>query len=135
MFTAPEAKVLIVDDIKTNLKVVSNFLEPYNMIVDMCLNGNDAIEMTKVERYDLIFMDYRMPGMDGVETTKRIREIADDDTFYTNLPIIAITADVIEGRREMLIENGFNDFMTKPIDIDKLNNILEKWIPKHKQEK
>jgi len=135
MFTATEAKVLVVDDIKTNLKVVNNFLDPYEMTVDMCLCGSDAIEMVKVEQYDLIFMDYRMPDMDGVEATKRIRAITDEGMNFTDLPIIALTADVVEGRKEMLIGNGFSDFMTKPIDADNLNNILEKWIPEHKKER
>ncbi|MCL2819749.1 MAG: response regulator [Oscillospiraceae bacterium] len=133
MFTAPDANVLIVDDIKTNLKVVYGFLESYEMNVDMCLSGADAIEMVKSEQYDIVFMDYRMPDMDGIEATKKIREIEDDSQIYKNLPIIALTADAVESKRDMFIENGLDDFISKPIDADKLNVILEKWIPKHKQ--
>jgi len=133
MFTAPEAKVLVVDDIKTNLKVVSGFLDPYKMTVDLCLSGKDAIEMVKTEHYDLIFMDYRMPEMDGIEATRQIRELDDDNEYYKNLPIIALTADAVAGRKEMFIENKFNDFMSKPIDGDKLFSILEEWLPKQMQ--
>ena len=133
MFIAPEAKVLVVDDIKTNLKVVNGFLEPYKMAVDLCLSGADAIEMVKTGHYDLIFMDYRMPEMDGIEATRQIRELDDNNDYYKNLPIIALTADAVAGRKEMFIENKFNDFMSKPIDDEKLFSILEEWLPKQMQ--
>jgi len=133
MFTAPDANILVVDDIKTNLKVVYGFLEPYKMNVDLCLSGKEAIKTVKSEQYDLVFMDYRMPDMDGIETTQHIRALDPDDSYYKDLPIIALTADAVAGRKEMFIQNGFNDFMSKPIDADKLNEVLEKWVPKQKQ--
>jgi len=128
-FNAPNAKVLVVDDIDANLKVVKGLMQPYKMQVDLCTSGAEAIEMIKANSYDIVFMDHMMPEMDGVEATKLIRET------HTNLPIIALTANAVSGVREMFLANGFNDFLSKPIDIIKLNSILEKWLPKEKQEK
>jgi len=128
-FIAPSAKILIVDDIGTNLKVAEGLMLPYNMEVDLCSSGAEAIEAVSKNRYDLVFMDHMMPEMDGIETTRHIRE------NYPELPIIALTANAVSGTKEMFLSNGFNDFLSKPIDIIKLNAILGKWIPKEKQEK
>jgi len=129
-FNAPKAKILIVDDIDTNLKVANGLMLPYKMQVDLRLSGFEAIEAIKANDYDLVFMDHMMPEMDGVETTKRIREMG-----KTELPIIALTANAVSGTKEMFLSNGFNDFLSKPIDTIKMNAILAKWLPKEKQEK
>ncbi|MDR1812144.1 MAG: response regulator [Candidatus Fibromonas sp.] len=128
-FTAPKARVLVVDDINTNLKVAEGLLLPYKMQVDLCLSGAESIEMIKANSYDLVFMDHMMPEMDGVEATRQIRKLGKD------LPIIALTANAISGVREMFLENGLNDFLSKPIDTVKLDSILGKWLPKEKHEK
>jgi len=128
-FNAPRARILIVDDIDTNLKVASGLMLPYKMQVDLRLSGAEAIEAVKANNYDLVFMDHMMPEMDGIEATKRIREI------YPELPIIALTANAVSGVKEMFLSNGFSDFLSKPIDIVKMNAILTNWIPKEKQEK
>ena len=133
MFSAPEANVLVVDDISTNLRVVNGLLMPYKMTVDLRLSGKEAIEAVKAKHYDLVFMDHRMPDMDGVETTERIRALGDEDSYYKNLPIIALTANAVSGMREMFLQNGFNEFMSKPIDTVLLNSVLETWIPQEKQ--
>jgi len=79
-------------------------------------------------------MDHMMPVMDGIETTARIRAFSEkNDPYYKNLPIIALTANAVSGMKEMFLNNGFNDFISKPIDTGKLNSALEKWIPKEKQ--
>ena len=127
-FNAPNAKVLVVDDTDANLKVVKGLMQPYKMQVDLCTSGAEAIEMVKANSYDILFMDHMMPEMDGVEATKLIRET------HTNLPIIALTANAVSGVREMFLANGFNDFLSKPIDTVELNVILEKWLPREKQE-
>ena len=132
-FTAPDAKVLVVDDINTNLKVVEGLLLPYKMKVVLCKNGLEAIRALNFSQYDLVFMDHKMPELDGIETTKRIREQGKDDPYYLNVPIIALTANAVSGIKEMFIGNGFNDFLTKPIDTIMLNAVLEKWIPKAKK--
>ena len=138
MFRAPEAKILVVDDVPTNLKVVKGLLAPYMMRLDLCENGPDAIEAVKINRYDLVLMDHKMPGMDGVAATGHIRDLAagadsDGAKYYHNLPVIALTANAISGVREMFLSNGFNDFISKPIDTVMLNSVLRKWIPKEKQ--
>jgi len=134
-FIAPKARILIVDDINTNLKVAEGLMLPYKMHIDLRLSGAEAIEALKANRYDLVFMDHMMPEMDGIEATKLIREMGKEDPHYTELPIIALTANAISGTREMFLSNGFNDFLSKPIDMVKLNGILAKWLPKEKQEK
>ncbi|MDR2477232.1 MAG: response regulator [Treponema sp.] len=130
-FTAPEAKLLIVDDIGTNLTVARGLLAPYRMHIATALSGAEAIEMVKQNRYDFIFMDHMMPEMDGIETAAAIRAL--DGEYFTTVPIVALTANAITGMREMFIAKGFNDYLSKPIDIARLNEILAKWIPKEKR--
>jgi CheY-like chemotaxis protein len=132
-FTAPDAKVLVVDDINMNLVVARGLMQPYNMQIDLCSSGADAIEAMLTKHYDLVFMDHMMPGMDGLEAVQRIRAMALRDSHYADIPIIALTANAVTGTKEMFMENGFNDFLSKPIDTATLNSILEKWIPKDKQ--
>ncbi|MCL1992289.1 MAG: ATP-binding protein [Spirochaetes bacterium] len=133
-FTAPDANILVVDDIVTNLKVAKGLLLPYKANVDICKNGATAVEAVKANSYDLIFMDHKMPGIDGIEATHRIRELADaSDSYFKTVPIIALTANVISGSKEMFLDNGLNDFLSKPIDTVKLEQILELWLPKEKR--
>jgi PAS domain S-box-containing protein len=132
-FTAPQANILVVDDIITNLNVAKGLLSPYEAQITLCKSGMMALNAIKSNRYDLIFMDHRMPEMDGIETTRRIRAMGDQDPYYTNVPIIALTADAVSGVKEMFLENGLNDFLSKPIDTIKLNSVLERWIPREKQ--
>jgi PAS domain S-box-containing protein len=132
-FTAPQANILVVDDIITNLNVAKGLLSPYETQITLCKSGMMALNAIKSNRFDVIFMDHRMPEMDGMETTQRIRAMGDEDPYYKNVPIIALTADAVSGIKEMFLENGFNDFLSKPIDTIKLNSVLEKWIPKEKQ--
>jgi len=150
--TFPGAKLLIVDDIAANLKVAEGLLSPYKAKIDTCLSGAEAIELVKQNKYDLIFMDHMMPEMDGIETTAAIRaweketvQKNDSPSFTagetrsynrnlrTQIPIVALTANAVVGMKEMFMENGFNDFLSKPIDVSKLDEILERWIPKDKK--
>jgi len=133
-FTAPQARILIVDDIKTNLTVAKGLLLPYEMQIDTCLNGSDAVEAVKAKKYDLVLMDHMMPGMDGIEATQRIRKLdATGEHYFKNLPIVALTANAVSGMKELFLSNGFDDFVSKPIDMLKLNSVLESRIPKEKQ--
>ncbi|MCL2702126.1 MAG: ATP-binding protein [Defluviitaleaceae bacterium] len=132
-FLSPDTKVLIVDDISMNLVVARGLMQPYDMQVDLCSGGAEAIEAMMTGRYDLVFMDHMMPEMDGIETVARIRGMAADDPYYAEVPIIALTANAVTGTREMFLENGFNDFLSKPIDTVKLNAVLEKWISGEKK--
>ena len=131
-FVAPDIKVLLVDDIETNLKVGEGLLKPYGMSVSTCLSARKAIEAITTNDYDMVLMDHMMPEMDGVEAVKHIRSLAAGK--YAGLPIIAMTANAIVGAREMFLQNGFSDFLSKPIETNNLNNILSRWIPKEKQQ-
>jgi len=137
-FVAPDARVLVVDDIRTNLTVAKGLLLPYDMQIDTRKNGVEAVEAVKTSRYDLVLMDHMMPVMDGVEATARIRALGREkgaDPYFTELPIVALTANAVVGMKEMFVRNGFSDFISKPIDTVRLNAILEKWIPVEKQKK
>jgi len=106
---------------------------PYKMQIDLCQSGREAIEAVKINRYDLIFMDHKMPDMDGIAATLLIRDLDDKDPYYKNVPIIVLTANAVAGTKEMFLHTGFNDYLSKPIDTVKLNIILEKWLPREKQ--
>jgi signal transduction histidine kinase/CheY-like chemotaxis protein len=130
-FTAPDIRVLIVDDIMTNLKVTQGLLAAYKMQVDICDNGKNAIFKVKANRYDMVFMDHMMPGMDGIEAMTRIRAL--EGEYFKQLPVIALTANALSGMQEMFLSKGFNDYLSKPIEISKLNALIEKWVPKEKR--
>ena len=132
-FTAPTVNILIVDDVLTNLKVVKGLLSPYEMQVSLCKSGEMALEAVRASRFDMVFMDHLMPGMDGVETTAKIRKFGEENEYFLHMPIVALTANAVSGMREFFLENGFSDFMSKPVDVVKLNSVLEKWIPKEKR--
>ncbi|MDR1030996.1 MAG: response regulator [Treponema sp.] len=134
-FIAPTARILVVDDIITNLKVAEGLMAPYKMQIDSCTSGAQAIELVKTNTYDIIFMDHMMPEMDGIEATDIIRNLEGNRSYYKNIPIIALTANAVSGVQEMFLQNGMDDFLSKPIEISRLNGILQKWIPETKQEK
>ena len=121
-FIIPKARLLLVDDISVNLRVAEGLLAPYQPIVDTCLSGKEAIENVKRNKYDIIFMDHMMPDMDGIEAASLIRELD------KNVPIIALTANAVTGMKEMFLDEGFNDFLPKPIVISRMDEILNKWI-------
>lgn len=132
-FTASEARVLIVDDISSNLMVAKGLLSPYQMHLDFCESGAEAINAVKLKHYDLIFMDYMMPVLDGAETVACIRMLEDCGTDCKNVPIVVLTANIANITRETFRDSGFDDFLSKPIDVNELNAIIKKWIPKEKQ--
>ena len=131
-FSAPRARILIVDDTEINLKVAAGLMQPYHMQIITADSGKAAISMLSSKDIDLVFMDHMMPEMDGVEATKLIREMGGE--YYEKLPIIALTANAVSGVREMFIESGFNDFIAKPIELSALDRVLKKWLPADKQE-
>jgi signal transduction histidine kinase/DNA-binding NarL/FixJ family response regulator/HPt (histidine-containing phosphotransfer) domain-containing protein len=133
-FIIPEERLLIVDDIATNLKVAEGLLTPYQAVVDTCLSGPEAIELVKRYHYDIVFMDHMMPGMDGVEATELIRKWESSQGLQ-QVPIIALTANAVSGMKEMFLSKGFNDFLAKPIDVSKLDEALTRWIPRAMQKK
>ena len=119
----PYGSVLIVDDVETNIFVSKGLLKPYKLKIDSVNSGFDAIK--KIENgnvYDIIFMDHMMPGMDGMEATRKIREMGYDHA------VVALTANAVKGQENLFLENGFNDFISKPIDIRLLNSVLNIFI-------
>jgi signal transduction histidine kinase/DNA-binding response OmpR family regulator/SepF-like predicted cell division protein (DUF552 family) len=119
----PYGRVLIVDDVETNLYVARGLMAPYGLSIDTVDSGFEAVDKIKGGFvYDVIFMDHFMPKMDGIEAVKIIRDFG-----YTN-PIVALTANALAGQAEVFIANGFDDFLSKPIDIRQLNTILNKLV-------
>lgn len=127
-FYAPKAKVLIVDDNAVNLKVAEGLLEPYGVQITKALSGRECLSLLKENKYHLIYLDHMMPELDGVETLKRIRKM--DGEYYKNVPVVALTANAIRGVREMFYENGFQGYISKPIDILCLEDSLKELLPK-----
>jgi signal transduction histidine kinase/CheY-like chemotaxis protein/HPt (histidine-containing phosphotransfer) domain-containing protein len=131
----PYGKVLVVDDVATNLDVAKGMMLPYDLSIDCVLSGREAINLIREEktRYHAVFMDHMMPEIDGIETVRIIRhEIGTE--YAKTVPIIALTANAIIGNDKMFLENGFDDFLTKPIDISKLDACLNRWVRDRKQE-
>ncbi len=129
-FIAPEATVLVVDDNLMNLRVVEGLLRPYKIKVFVASSGKECLEKLDSSRYDIIFMDHMMPEMDGVETAHKIRAKA--GSYFQNVPIIALTANAIGGAREMFLEEGFQEYVAKPIEMSHLERVLRKYIPEDK---
>ena len=133
-FSAPEAVVLLVDDQPINQRVCLGLLEPYGMQVFTASSGPEALERMTQIWPDLVLMDHMMPGMDGVETANRIRTMGKKDPYFAVVPILALTANAMKGAREFFLDHGFNDFISKPIDLDRLDRALAAWVPEDKQE-
>ena len=122
----PDKKILIVDDTKVNLTVAKGLLKPYKMEIDTASSGREAIEKVKEKDYDLVFMDHMMPELDGVDTTKLIREL--DGEKYKKLVIVALTANAVSGTKDMLLKEGMQDFLAKPMNRAELNVVVNRWL-------
>ena len=129
-FTAPEAHVLIADDNEMNLVVFKSLLKQTKMQIDTAKDGREALQAARVRKYDLIFLDHMMPNKDGIEVLHDLRKHPDWPNFTT--PSICLTANAISGARDQYIEAGFNDYLTKPIDADKLEESLMAYLPADK---
>ena len=127
-FTCVGVRALAVDDEEMNLMVAKGVLGNYGIEVDTCLSGKEAIAQCGTTAYDIIFLDHMMPGFDGVETLKRIRELRNG--MYQDLPVIALTANTVSGAREMFRNEGFTEFVPKPIERMVLERVLRKVLPK-----
>lgn len=118
VFTAPDAKILVVDDNATNLKVFINLLKTTKVQVDVADGGRACLDMVCRKRYDLIFLDHMMPDIDGVETLHRMKKL--ENSLCQHTPVIALTANAITGAKEMYLAEGFDAFLSKPINPEKL---------------
>ncbi|MCI8669308.1 MAG: response regulator [Lachnospiraceae bacterium] len=129
-FTAPEARILVVDDNEMNLCVVKGLLKNTKVQIDTCLSGRECLEKITGTAYDVILLDHMMPEMDGIETLKHMKAM--DGNSGRETPVIALTANAILGVREMYINEGFTDYLSKPIDGKLLEKMLKKYIPEEK---
>ena len=121
------ARILLVEDNLVNQKVAKRFLNRMEVLVDLAENGSQALEMFNKTSYDLVLMDCQMPVMDGYTATRHIREIEESNSVSKPIPVIALTADVMTGVREVCLQAGMNDYITKPISFDKLRDTIDKW--------
>lgn len=126
-FTAPEAEILIVDDTKMNLTVMRGLLKATKIRLDEAESGAECLALTEKKKYDVIFLDHRMPGMDGIETLVSLRMQLHGKNSET--PVICLTANAVSGAREWYLEQGFNDYLTKPVQGEQLEAMLLKYLP------
>ena len=129
-FRAPDARILIVDDTQMNLNVVVNLLKKTEIQIDTATSGADALALTDEKKYDAILMDQRMPGMNGTETLHQIRARAEG--LNRDTPVICLTADAVVGARERYLNDGFADYLSKPVDGQVLERVILKYLPREK---
>ncbi len=128
LFHAPEAGILVVDDTEMNLTVMTSLLKKTGIRIDTVLSGKEALQYADRIPYDVIFIDHMMPGMDGIETLKHIRESEKN----RNTPTVALTANAVSGARQKYLSAGFTDYLSKPVDGTRLEKMLMKLLPKEK---
>ncbi len=126
-FVAPEAKVLVVDDTEMNLTVFKNLLKQTQLQIDTASSGAECLDMLEQKKYDIIFLDHRMPKMDGIECLGHIRE--NSEGLNLNTPVIALTANAVSGSRDMYLDAGFDDYITKPIVATALEEMIIHYLP------
>ncbi|MDR0946984.1 MAG: response regulator [Ruminococcus sp.] len=129
-FKAPDAVCLIVDDISVNLEIAEFMIgSTFDIKCDTASGGHKALDMAELKKYDIIFMDHMMPEIDGIETVRKLRK---GNSVNKNTPVVALTANAISGVKEMFYENGFNGFLSKPMEISKLAKVILALLPKEK---
>ena len=126
-FYAPDAKILVVDDNEMNIKVFLGLLKNHGMQIDTAMSGKECLALIEKNAYHIIFMDHQMPEMDGVETLKRIRELQNNPS--KDAVIIILTANAVSGAREMFLQEGFRDYLSKPIIAVQLEKMIRKYLP------
>ncbi len=129
-FTAPHARILVVDDVKMNLNVVRLLLKNTGMQIDLASSGEECLKYTLVKSYDAILMDHMMPLMDGIETLHKVREQADG--LNINTPVVALTANALVGAQEMYLSEGFVSYISKPVKSADLEDALKALLPRDK---
>lgn len=129
-FTAPDAKILVVDDTRMNLLVFTSLLKSTQVKIDTAESGEDGIALALKNKYDIIFLDHMMPHKDGIETLKEMKAVPSNPNLKT--PTVCLTANAISGAREKYIEAGFDDYLTKPIESAKLEEMICEYLPEEK---
>ena len=130
LFKAPDARILVVDDIKVNLKVAVSLLKKTEMTIDTASSGDEALALIKENRYDTILIDHMMPGKDGIETLREMHKIKDNPN--KNTPVIMLTANAVAGAKEEYMDEGFDDYLSKPFSAKEVQKMLLKHLPKEK---
>lgn len=128
LFHAPDAKILVVDDTEMNLTVIQSLLKKTKVQIDTSMSGKDALRLTESKEYDVLLIDHMMPDMDGMETLKHIRKSGKNQ----ETPAVALTANALSGAREMYLDAGFTDYLSKPVDGGSLEKLLESLLPQEK---
>lgn len=125
-FYAPDAKILVVDDNEMNRKVFLGLLKSHGMQIDTAVCGKDCLSLMEQKSYHIIFMDHLMPEMDGIETLQNIRQ--ENNEYFQTVPVVALTAEAVSGSEELFLNAGFQDYLSKPIEINLLEQVLEKIL-------
>ena len=131
-FICPGYKILVVDDLEINLKIAAGLLAPYKMQITLCKSAVKALKMVREDEFDLVLLDQMMPDMSGEELVKAIRSFK--KRKHCDIPVVAMTANVAVGIRDVFLEKGFNDYISKPLDMYQLNELLERWIGEDKRQ-
>lgn len=129
-FQAPDARILVVDDTEMNLTVIKGLLKQNLIQIDTAISGLEALEKVKEVKYDIIFLDHRMPGMDGLETFDVMKVL--DGNINLGVPVIALTANAVFGAKEEYVRHGFTDYLAKPINGLELEKMIEYYLPPEK---
>ncbi len=129
-FYAPDAQILVTDDTENNILVVTRLLKRTGVRIDTADSGTKTLEMVKQKKYDIIYLDHMMPGMDGIETLHAMKGL--DGSLNEDTPVIVLTANAVAGSREMYIREGFSDYMTKPVSYRSLRDSLKKYLSDEK---
>lgn len=129
-FQAPQGRILIVDDVEMNLMVIRNLLKKTQLQIDTAMSGQQCLNMIRQKAYDVIFMDHMMPGMDGVQTLEQMKAMP--DSLNKDTPVIMLTANALTGMREEYLKLGFRDYLAKPIQGNRLEKLLIKYLPSEK---
>ena len=129
-FTAPEGRILVVDDTPMNLSVIKGLLKKTLLQIDTAESGMDCLSLMQETEYDVVFLDHRMSGMDGIETFQEIKKLPSYQE--RPVPVLALTANAVSGAREEYMAAGFTDYLTKPIDPERLEEVLVKYLPEEK---
>ncbi len=130
-FIAPQARILVVDDVAANINVFVHLVKGYKMQVHTALSGQECLALARSNVYDIIFMDHMMPEMDGIETLHNMK--ADTKNLNKNTPVIMLTANALIGMKEMYFEKGFTDYLSKPVVPDKLEKMIKRYLPEDKK--
>ena len=126
-FQAPNARVLVVDDADVNLLVFANLLKKTKIKIDTATSGVEMLQMVRMNHYNMIFLDHRMPGMDGIEAFHNMKKMTDGLNY--NTPVVALTANAVLGARQLYIDEGFSDYISKPVDTVRLEQVLLEYLP------